>query len=172
MTKTFLGIAASAMFYTSLTTSAGAQTYLLPDNTMRDPRMAVIRKKLQSDHGSIRPLTTYTDTDVNRSWNEQGFFFSTLQNLLLEAGAEPVRSERDAQFKLYLSSNGRLDPGSNLIIETLTLTLTDLRARGGGQLIMSSTSTLQCPDTRVRKYLSLVCPVNTEILVETFLRLR
>lgn len=170
MIKTVVSIASIVVFLMSLTVPVGAQTILLPDNTIRDPRMAVIRKKLQSDHGSVRPLTTYLGTEVNRSWSQQGFFHSTLQGLLLEAGAEPVRREREAQFKLYLASNGRLDSG--VIVETLTLTLTDLRAAGGGQLIMSASSTLQCKDTRNRPYLSLVCPITQDILVETFLRLR
>ncbi len=172
MIKALASVALIAVFHTSLPMPAGAQTVLLPDNRMRDPRMAVIRKKLQSDHGSVRPLTTYLDMEINGSWSEQGFFHSTLQGLLLEAGAEPVRRERDAQFKLYLASSGRLDQSSGAIVETLTLTLSDLRAGGGGQLIMSASSTLKCRDTRGRPYLALVCPITEEILVETFLRLR
>lgn len=152
--------------------AANAQTYLLPDTANRDPRMAIIRQKLQTDHGSIRPLTTYVDMDINRSWDEQGFFFSTLQTMLLEAGAEPVNSRQGAQFLLYLGSHGSIDQNSDAIVETLTLRLTDLRASGGGQLIMSSTATLQCQDTRRRAYLSMVCPISREMLVETFLRLR
>ena len=171
MMKTLFGMAIIFLLHPWSATLAVAQTRLLPDNTLRDPRMTVIRNKLQSDHGSVRPLTTYLDMEINRSWGQQGFFHSTLQGLLLEAGAEPVSSERNAQFQLYLASSGRLESG--VIVETLTLTLTDLRAGGGGgQLIMSASSTLQCPDTRTLRYHSLVCPMNKEILAETFLRLR
>ena len=148
---------------------ANAQTHLLPDQSVRDPRMNVIRQRLQTGHGSIRPLTTYIDTDIHRRWGTMGFFHSTLQSLLLDAGAEPVSSRNDAQFLLFMASHGSLDSG--MIVETLTLTLTDLRARGT-QVIMSSTSTLRCPDDRMRSYQSLTCPVERDVLVETFLRLR
>jgi len=148
---------------------ANAQTHLLPDQTVRDPRMNVIRQRLQTGHGSIRPLTTYIDTDIHRRWGTMGFFHSTLQSLLLDAGAEPVSSRNGAQFRLFMASHGRLESG--MIVETLTLSLTDLRARGT-QVIMSSTSTLRCPDDRERPYQSLTCPVDREVLVETFLRLR
>lgn len=170
MRKTLLGMALSVICYASVASSARAQTTLLPDRTLRDPRMTVIRERLQSDHGSIRPLTVHIDT--NFTFTEQGPVFSTFENLLLEVGAEPVRSERSAQFQLYLRGDGRLDTRSGMIVDTLTLKLTDLRASGGGQLIMSSSSTLQCPDTRKRSYQSLSCPVDTDILTETFMRLR
>jgi hypothetical protein len=169
MRKILFGFALYVLHPMGVEVSASAQTYLLPDQTVRDPRMNIIRQRLQTGHGSIRPLTTYIDTDINRRWDTMGFFHSTLQSLLLEAGAEPVSSRNGAQFRLFIASYGRLDSG--MIVETLTLTLTDLRARGT-QVIMSSTSTLRCPDDRARSYQSLTCPVDREVLVETFLRLR
>jgi hypothetical protein len=162
-------MALSIVGFTNVASSAAAQTTLLPDRTMRDPRMTVIRERLQSDHGSVRPLTVQIDT--NFTWSDQRLVFSTFENLLLEAGAEPVSSRRDAQFQLYLEGKGRLDSRSGLIVDTFTLKLTDLKA-GGGQLIMSSTSVLQCPDTRKFKYQDPSCPFDQGILTETFLRLR
>lgn len=169
MRKILFGAMLYVLHPIAVGSSANAQTYLLPDQTVRDPRMNVIRQRLQTGHGSIRPLTTYIDTDIHRRWDTMGFFHSTLQGLLLDAGAEPVRSRNDAQFLLFMSSHGRLDSG--MIVETLTLTLTDLRARGT-QVIMSSTSMLRCPDDRTRSYQSLTCPADRDVLVETFLRLR
>jgi len=169
MRKILIGVMLCLLYAVGDNARANAQTYLLPDQTVHDPRMNVIRQRLQTGHGAIRPLTTYIDTDINRQWSTMGFFHSTLQSLLLDAGAEPVRSRRDAQFLLFIRSHGSLESGT--IVETLTLTLTDLRARGT-QVIMGSTSTLRCPDDRTRSYQSLACPVDQEVLTETFLRLR
>lgn len=156
---------------TNFAVPASAQTQLLPETRIRDPRMAVIRERLQSDHGSVRPLATHIRTS---GWRlDTHFIESTFENLLLEVGAEPVRSSQRAQFELSFSSSGddRRSPG--MIVETLTLTLTDLRAAGSGQVIMSARSILQCQDRR--RYpgnSSPLCPIDTEILTETFLRLR
>lgn len=172
MRQVLVGLVLSVMHCTSIASPADAQTRLRPDDAITDPRLNTIRARLQSDHGSIRPLTTYLDVSGTRAWgSERNFFYYTMERMLLEAGAEPVESNRDAQFKLYMSSQGRVDQQNDQIIETLTLTLTDLRA-GGRQTIMSSSSTLECPDNRAFPYKPLVCPVDERILMETFLRLR
>lgn len=172
MRKVMLAAVLSVIYCTALAAPADAQTRLLPDNAIRDPRLNAIRARLQSDHGSIRPLSTYLDVSGARAWGEdRNFIYYALEAMLLEAGAEPVQSRRDAQFQLYLSGQGRLDRSTNTIVETLTLTLTDLRA-SGGQTIMRSTATLECGDTRRFSYNDLLCPVDREILVELFLRLR
>ena len=172
MRKVILAAVLGVIHCTALATPAGAQTRLLPDNAIRDPRINVIRERLQSDHGSIRPLSTYLDVSGARAWGEErNFLYYTLEGMLLEAGAEPLQSRRDAQFQLYLSSQSRLDRETGNIVETLTLTLTDLRA-GGGQTIMRSSATVECRDTRRFSYQDLICPMDREILVESFLRLR
>jgi len=172
MKKVILAAVLSVIHCTALVTPAGAQTRLRPDDAIRDPRLNAIRERLQSDHGSIRPLSTYLDVSGARPWGEErNFIYYALEGMLLEAGAEPVQSRRDAQFQLYLSSQSQLDRETNNIVETLTLTLTDMRA-GGGQTIMRSNATLECRDTRRFSYHDLRCPMDREILVEIFLRLR
>lgn len=171
--KTWLLVAASAaVFCFSSAEPVGAQTRVRPENSSQDPRLNALRGRLQSEHGSIRPLSTYLDVSGARPWGEErNFIYYTLEELLLEVGAEPVQSQSDAQFRLAMTSQSRYDEPANQVVETITLIMTDMRANGR-QTIMRSHIVLECSHSTFVYHNTYICPIDRDVILESFLRLR
>lgn len=155
----------------SIATSTLAETKMHPEATSNDPRMTEIQKKLQNVYGKGRALTTLTTAYVSSNPDERRRVESILNNMLLEAGAEPVlKSSQDYfQYKLNLDSSASDEYGT--VTQNLRLNLIDVRSRVGERLIMTSSATISCAQ-RTSNGPRYQCPLDDGQIREIFLRLR
>lgn len=173
MQRAKMALLCGAMIFLLIAPLANAQTIVEPEQDQQDPRLLALKRVLKEDHASVRPVTTYVRVDTRRKNDENDFLALLLQDLLIDVGAEPVSSRRNAQFQLTLVSQATEDQSSGAITEVLTLRFSDIQA-SGGQLIWSSATTLRC---QRRPYGTFArpapsCIIDQSVLREAFLRLR
>lgn len=166
----WLKILALALSVT-MTASAHSQTRILPERQTSDPRIAEIAQRLNTQFGEVRPLTIYVRESRRGGHMHPRTIVSNLQNLVLEVGGSPVERRFLAQFELAITNERVTVGGRNR--ETIFLTLSDLRSPGGRQIIMSSTTVLECREGTIGGFVSREnCLVDSNVLREAFARLR
>lgn len=151
-----------------------AQTQIHPEIITHDSRLTEIQRKLQIIYGRGRPLTTIVRSHICRSKDECKKIESSLRNLLLEAGAEPllVASSDNYQFKLIL--DGDISSEYGIITQGLRLNFYDISSRVGERLIMSASATISCREKSSTDFGSPYssCILDENTVRELFLRLR
>lgn len=153
---------------------ATAQTQILPERKISDPRLAQIREKLNRTLVQGRATTTLIYGEGIRKTDEERRITGILADLSASAGLTPIlsRYSNGHQLVMIIRNNSKEDDSG--VSQTLVLELLDAMNEAGPTLLMRSSIELRCP---IRPYNTLAkpqptCDVDDKVLQELFLRLR
>lgn len=151
-----------------------AQTQILPERNIADPRINYIQEKLNRTLVNGRSTTTLIRSEGIRKTDEARRIQGIIADLSLSIGLVPVLEMYSSAHQLALVIRNVSSEDDTGVSQSLTLELLDVKTESGSTLIMSSNIDLRCP---LRSYGTFSapqpsCDINNQILEELFFRLR
>lgn len=157
-----------------LSTPVMAQTQILPERNIADPRIRYIQDKLHRTLVNGRSTSTHIRSDGIRKTDEARRIQGIIADLSLSVGLAPVLERYSSSHQLVLMIRNVSSENDQGVSQSLTLELLDVKAESGPKLIMSSKIELRCPSKSYGTFAKPQpsCDVNGDVLEELFLRLR